>query len=356
MFAGIGGFRSGLEAAGGFRCVGYCEIDPYPRRAYEALYDIEEEVFYQDARTIDSDTLPDLDLICGGFPCQSFSIAGRRGGFADTRGTLFFEIARIAEAKRPRYQSTIRTEYALEVEAMDDGEIRETRQDAIAYNESLLPIRYDRGALQAATESYNELLNLHGSGLMGYVEIPKIDVNLPIYHGTSEEVLQKGVGHLIGSSLPIGGKGFHSVLTGHSGVAGARLFSDLDQLATGDKFFLHILGATLAYEVTETNTVLPYETDLLLAESDEDLCTLVTCTPYGVNSHRLLVRGERIPYEAIVKTELHGNAPYMASAKSTWKEQYTKSLLIGGGISVSILSIGLAVEMLLKKRRKQHET
>ena len=103
MFAGIGGFRSGLEATGGFRCVGYCEIDPYPRRAYEALYDTGEEVFYQDARTIDPATLPDLDLICGGFPCQSFSIAGRRGGFADTRGTLFFEIARIAEAKRPRY-------------------------------------------------------------------------------------------------------------------------------------------------------------------------------------------------------------------------------------------------------------
>ena len=103
MFAGIGGFRAGLEAVGGFRCVGYCEIDPYPRRAYEALYDTGEEVFYQDARTIDPATLPDIDLICGGFPCQSFSIAGRRGGFADTRGTLFFEIARIAEAKRPRY-------------------------------------------------------------------------------------------------------------------------------------------------------------------------------------------------------------------------------------------------------------
>ena len=103
MFAGIGGFRSGLEAVGGFRCVGYCEIDPYPRRAYEALYDTTEEVYYPDAREIDPAALPDLDLICGGFPCQTFSIAGRRDGFADTRGTLFFEIARIAEAKRPRY-------------------------------------------------------------------------------------------------------------------------------------------------------------------------------------------------------------------------------------------------------------
>ena len=103
MFAGIGGFRSGLEAVGGFRCVGYCEIDPYPRRAYEALYDTTEEVYYPDAREINPAALPDLDLICGGFPCQTFSIAGRRDGFADTRGTLFFEIARIAEAKRPRY-------------------------------------------------------------------------------------------------------------------------------------------------------------------------------------------------------------------------------------------------------------
>ena len=103
MFAGIGGFRSGLEAVGDFRCVGYCEIDPFPKRAYESLYDTREEAFYQDARTIDPASLPDIDLICGGFPCQSFSIAGRREGFADTRGTLFFEIARLAQAKRPRY-------------------------------------------------------------------------------------------------------------------------------------------------------------------------------------------------------------------------------------------------------------
>lgn len=262
----------------------------------------------------------------------------------------------IANYINDKYQSTIRTEYAQEVEEMDDSEIQEARKAAIAYNESLLPIRYDRDALQAAAESYDDLLNLHGSGLMGYVEIPKIDVDLPVYHGTSEEILQKGVGHLVGSSLPIGGEGFHSVLTGHSGLAGARLFSDLDQLAPGDKFFLHILGETLAYEVTKINTVLPNETNLLLAESDEDLCTLVTCTPYGVNSHRLLVRGERIQYEVVVKTELQGKGPYLATAKSTWKEQYTKSLLIGGGISVCILSIGLAVAVLLKKRRKQYET
>ena len=199
----------------------------------------------------------------------------------------------IANYINDKYQSTIRTEYAQEVEALEDSEIQEARQDAIAYNESLLPIRYDREALQTAAGSYDELLDLHGSGLMGYVEIPKIDVNLPIYHGTSEEVLQKGVGHLVGSSLPIGGEGFHSVLTGHSGLAGKRLFSDLEQLALGDSFYLYVLGETLAYEVTEINRVLPYETELLTTIAGEDLCTLVTCTPYGVNSHRLLVRGSR---------------------------------------------------------------
>ena len=163
----------------------------------------------------------------------------------------------IANYINDKHQSAIRIEYVQEVEALGDSEIRDARQAAIAYNESLKPIRYDREAVQAAAESYDDLLNLHGSGLMGYVEIPKIDVNLPIYHGTSEEVLQIGIGHLVGSSLPIGGEGFHSVLTGHSGLAGAKLFSDLDQLAPGDTFFLHILGETLAYEVTEINLSCP---------------------------------------------------------------------------------------------------
>ena len=258
----------------------------------------------------------------------------------------------IANYVNDKYQSTIRTEYAQEVEAMDDGEIRETRQDAIAYNESLLPIRYDREALQTAAEDYDGLLNLHGSGLMGYVEIPKIDVNLPIYHGTSEEVLQKGIGHLLGSSLPTGGEGFHSVLTGHSGLAGAKLFSDLDQLAPGDTFFLHVLGETLAYEVAEINTVLPYETELLLAVPGEDLCTLVTCTPYGVNSHRLLVRGSRVPYENAVE-ETAKEAP-KEPVRSTWKENYLQGLVIGSGSALGAVLLGVGF-FLLKKWRKRHE-
>ena len=259
----------------------------------------------------------------------------------------------IANYVNDRYQSTIRTEYAQEVKAMDDGEIRETRQAAIAYNESLLPIRYDREALQAAAESYNELLNLHGSGLMGYVEIPKIDVNLPIYHGTSEEVLQKGIGHLVGSSLPIGGEGFHSVLTGHSGLAGKRLFSDLEQLALGDCFYLHVFGETLAYEVTEINRVLPHETELLTTLAGEDLCTLVTCTPYGVNSHRLLVRGSRVPYEKA--TEETAKETPKEPVRSTWKENYLQGLVIGSGSALGAVLLGLGL-FLLKKRRNRHET
>ena len=256
----------------------------------------------------------------------------------------------IANYVNDKYQSTIRTEYAQEVEEMDVSEILEAQESAIAYNESLLPIRYDREALHAAAESYNELLNLHGSGLMGYVEIRKIDVNLPIYHGTSEEVLQKGIGHLVGSSLPIGGEGFHSVLTGHSGLAGAKLFSDLDQLVPGDTFFLHILGETLAYEVTEINTVLPYETELLLAVPGEDLCTLVTCTPYGVNSHRLLVRGSRVPYEKAMEEALETPKE---TVRSTWKENYLRGLAIGGGSALGAVLLGLAIAWL--RRRKRHE-
>ena len=257
----------------------------------------------------------------------------------------------IANYINDKHQSAIRIEYAQEVEALEDSEIRDARQAAIAYNESLKPIRYDREALQAAAESYDELLNLHGSGLMGYVEIPKIEVNLPIYHGTSEEVLQKGIGHLVGSSLPIGGEGFHSVLTGHSGLAGAKLFSDLDQLAPGDTFFLHILGETMAYEVTEINTVLPYETELLLAVPGEDLCTLVTCTPYGVNSHRLLVRGSRVPYEKAMEEALETPKE---TVRSTWKENYLQGLVIGGGSALGAALLGVGF-FLLKKRRKHHE-
>ena len=252
-----------------------------------------------------------------------------------------------------QYLSVVRSEYENTVKNLDSGVYDSAREAAQAYNEGLNPIRYDKDAVEAASVSYYELLDLTGSGLMGYVEIPKIDVNLPIYHGTSEDVLQKGIGHLVGSSLPIGGEGFHSVLTGHSGLAGKRLFSDLDQLAPGDTFFLHVLGETLAYEVTEINRVLPYETGLLLAVPGEDLCTLVTCTPFGVNTHRLLVRGSRVPYEKAA--EETAKEVQKEPAHSTWKENYLHGLAIGGGSALGAVLIGVVIAFVRKKRRKQNE-
>ena len=253
-----------------------------------------------------------------------------------------------------KYASVVRTDYIEEVRGLDEASIEVVWAQAQAYNDSLSPLRYNKEAVQAASEDYENLLNLDGSGIMGYCEIPKLNINLPIYHGTGESILQKGVGHLTGSSLPVGGEGCHSVLTGHSGVAGNRLFSDLDQLCAGDVFYLHILNQVLAYRVADINQVLPHETELLVPVSGQDLCTLVTCYPYGVNSHRLLVRGIRIPYAEA--TEIEQEAEENGTpVKSTWKAQYYTGLAIGGGAAVGAVLIGLIVAMVCKKRRKQIE-
>ena len=173
---------------------------------------------------------------------------------------------------------------------------------AYAYNASLLPsILPDSFAVAAASEEpdqeYMACLNVAGDGMMGTVEIPKISINLPIYHTTSEEVLEKAAGHLEGSSLPAGGESTHAVISAHRGLPSASLFTDLDKLEEGDHFFLHILDDTLAYEVDKLSVVEPEDTGDLAVEEGEDLVTLLTCTPYGVNTQRLLVRGHRVPYE-----------------------------------------------------------
>lgn len=178
-------------------------------------------------------------------------------------------------------------------------------EKARAYNEALLPsILPDSFAVAEAEseagqvdETYMSALNLAGDGIMGSVEIPKINITLPIYHTTDKEVLEKAAGHLEGSSLPIGGESTHSVISAHRGLPSAALFTDLDRLEEGDHFLLHVLDDTLCYEVDQILTVEPDETESLAVEEGEDLVTLLTCTPYGVNSHRLLVRGHRVPYE-----------------------------------------------------------
>lgn len=251
-----------------------------------------------------------------------------------------------------KYQSVVRTDYEEDVRELDDTAIREAQAAAEAYNASLAPVHLIRESITAASVEYDAVLNLSGSGLMGYVVVPQLGIDLPIYHGTSEEVLQKGVGHLVGTSLPIGGEGCHSVLTGHSGVAGKKLFSDLDQLQLGDVFYLHVLDETLAYQVTEINKVLPHEVELLEPVAGEDLCTLVTCTPIGVNTHRLYVRGYRIPYEEAEEI-IQKAAATEEPKKSTWMEQYLFGLLLGGGIVV--LAVITVVVLILLRRRKHRK-
>ena len=219
-----------------------------------------------------------------------------------------------------KYASEIQTAYQVLIQQTDESILQEARQRATAYNLAITPgtaDAYSEESLSSAAEDYERQLDIAGNGIMGYVEIPKIQVHLPIYHSTDAEVLDRGVGHLLGSSLPVGGENTHTILSGHSGMASQKMFTDLEQLVPGDVFYLNVLGETLAYQVTEINTVLPYETDLLGIVPGEDLCTLVTCTPYGVNTHRLLVRGSRIPYEeaAVLDEENVSAEP----AASTWE-------------------------------------
>ena len=194
-------------------------------------------------------------------------------------------------------------------EKTDSIDYEAEKKRAVAYNEALLPsILPDSFAIAEAfeepDEEYMSCLNLTGDGMMGTVEIPKINITLPIYHTTSEEVLEKAAGHLEGSSLPVGGESAHAVISAHRGLPSASLFTELDQLKEGDHFLLHVLDDTLAYEVDKITVVEPEETQDLAVEEGEDLVTLLTCTPYGVNSHRLLVRGHRVPYEPeVIKDE-----------------------------------------------------
>lgn len=237
-----------------------------------------------------------------------------------------------------KYASEIQTAYQELIQQMDDSILQETKQRAIAYNLAITPGTagaYSEEALLTAAEDYDNQLDIAGNGIMGYVEIPKIQVNLPIYHGTDAEVLDRGVGHLLGSALPVGGVNTHTILSGHSGMASQKMFTDLEQLTQGDVFYLNVLNEMLAYQVTEINTVLPYETELLGIVPGEDMCTLVTCTPYGINTHRLLVRGSRIPYEGALTLEEESVAA--EAVESTWEQNYAKGIIIGVVIALLLI-------------------
>ena len=243
------------------------------------------------------------------------------------------------------HQSQIHTEYQDAVNALPDTAIPEARAAAQSYNEELWSSivqygSYSKDSVTSAMEEYAGLLDLTGTGTMGYVHIPKLAVSLPIYHGTEEETLDRGVGHLIGSSLPIGGSSTHAILTGHSGLASQKMFSDLDKLEVGDTFYLEVLNEFLAYEVDQINTVLPHDTAYLGLEEGKDLCTLVTCTPFGVNTHRLLIRGHRIAY-----TPEDEESPTIEPAEtsepvdSTWEQEYEKGVYFAIGVVVVICLI-----------------
>lgn len=232
------------------------------------------------------------------------------------------------------------TGYEEDVQKADDEEIAAELEAAQAYNQSLsgsviLTDPFDPALQQGENVEYEQLLNPGGDSVMGVIEIPAIDVELPIYHGTEEEVLQKGAGHMWNTSLPVGGTGTHAVITGHTGLSSAKLFTDLELLETGDVFLIRVLGEVLAYQVDQIKVVEPNETNDLRIDQEQDYVTLVTCTPYGINSHRLLVRGTRIPYEEAEEELKKGSS---REGESTWMDEYKKALIAGIVILVLILA------------------
>lgn len=192
------------------------------------------------------------------------------------------------------HQSKAIASYVEVVETMDSSKIEAVFEEARAYNESLRSKSNRWNLTEEDIVEYNRILDVSGTGIMGYIDIPSISVQLPVYHGTDEEILQIGVGHIEGSSLPVGGENTHSVVSGHRGLRSAKLFTDIDQLSEGDIFKFYVLGETLTYQIDQIRIILPGELNDLKIERGKDYSTLVTCTPYGVNSHRLLVRGHRI--------------------------------------------------------------
>ena len=256
-----------------------------------------------------------------------------------------------------RHASTAIQNYDETVHSMDTEKLDAAKEAARRYNQQL-GNALDRDAAGEAEDtgtSYVDLIDVGES--LGYITIPKIDVNLPIYEGTSDDVLLKGVGHLEGSSYPLGGESTHSVLTGHRGLAEAVLFTDLDKLQEGDKFYLHIMDEVLAYQVDQVKVVLPEETDDLTIVQGQDYCTLVTCTPYAINTHRMLVRGIRVPYNGEEET---GDTPQVVQYQALHTGTVVKRIVdawpwISVTGSVIIGGEALLLLLLLHRCKKREE-
>ena len=239
------------------------------------------------------------------------------------------------------HQSRAVASYVEQVANIDEDECAHLWEDAWNYNQSLAE-RSNGYALNSEQKTeYNKLLDVGGLGIMGYIEVPSIGITLPIYHGTSEAVLQVSVGHLEWTSLPVGGESSHCVISGHRGLPSAKLFTDLDRLVVGDVFNMRVLDEILTYEVDQILIVEPHETKALLIEQGKDLCTLVTCTPYGVNSHRLLVRGHRI--ETLAEAQ---------AIRVTADATQIKPTIVAPFIAIPILLV-LLIGLLIPKSRKR---
>ena len=255
-------------------------------------------------------------------------------------GLLFYPL--VGELLNEKYHSDVETAYTAAIEDSNADELEQQRQAAQQYNAMLSGAAIAEGGASAPPLAYAQQLTV--GGVMAYVGIPKINVYLPVQHGTDADTLEKSVGHVVGTSLPVGGSSTHAVLSAHSGMASSKLFSDIDQLAEGDTFYIHVLGEVLAYKVDAIHTVLPTDTSLLQIEDGKDLVTLVTCTPFGVNTHRLLVRGHRVPYVPEQEVPAAAEKP----VASSWTQHYLTGLGIGLGV-VAVIGGGYFLI-----RRKRH--
>ena len=255
-------------------------------------------------------------------------------------GLMLYPLA--GELVSEKYHSDVETTYTAAIEDTDAAELTAQREAAEQYNAMLSgAATITKGGASAPPLPYAEQLTV--GGVICYIDIPKINVYLPVQHGTGAETLEKSVGHVVGTSLPVGGSSTHAVLSAHSGMASSKLFSDIDQLTEGDTFYIHVLGDTLAYKVDAIHTVLPTDTSLLQIEDGKDYVTLVTCTPFGVNTHRLLVRGQRVPYVPEQEAPAAAEKP----VASSWTQHYLTGLGVGLG---AMAVIGGAYFLVRRKR------
>ena len=259
----------------------------------------------------------------------------------------------IASINNEHTQSLVQTEYEEKLQQIDTSEIDAALAAAREYNKTISTVQIENiDKIKADLPPYEDLLNLANNGIMGYIMIPAINIDLPIYHGTTGTVMEKGAGHMEGTSLPVGGIGTHAVISAHSGMASAKLFTDLDKLELGDMFFITVCNQKLAYEVDNIAVVEPTDIDLIRIDTQQDYVTLLTCTPYGVNTHRLLVRGHRVKMAEEDIAEVEEKAE---PAASTWIEKYEQGILIGVAIFLGLLLIALLVYFIKRRKDKKEK-